>query len=61
MKSGDNLLTHLPEPDFSMPFNILSFTMVAFGFYLINVYFLTVERNNRNHWVYGVTEKKNKI
>ena len=40
----NNLLTKIPEPDFSMPFNILTFAMVTFGYMFISIYRLSVDK-----------------
>ena len=35
----NNVLTKIPEPDFSMPFNILTFTMALFFFIFLLFFF----------------------
>jgi len=31
-------MSHLPEPDFSMPFNIITYVCVVYGFYYLNMF-----------------------
>lgn len=35
---SQNAISHLPEPDFSMPFNIITYVCVVCGFYYLNMF-----------------------
>lgn len=54
--SKDNMLIRIPEPDFSMPFNISTFTFVALGYYFL-VIFRMVISSHEEHWLF----KKDKL
>ena len=47
-----NILFKNPEPDFSMPFNILTYTMIVFGYFFVQVFIICFENgNDDDHWV----------
>lgn len=52
----DNLLIRIPEPDFSMPFNISTFTFVALGYYFLIVFRMVIS-SHEEHWLF----KKDKL
>ena len=37
-----------PEPDFSMPFNIMTFVCVSYGYYYLSIYKLAVNKMDKN-------------
>lgn len=45
-----NLLLRIPEPDFSMPFNISTYTFVLLGYFYLMVFKIVTGRNN-THWL----------
>lgn len=41
---SENHVTRIPAPDFSMPFNILTFTCLTIGYYFLQVLRLTIDK-----------------
>jgi phosphatidylinositol glycan class T len=40
----ENQVTHIPAPDFSMPFNILTFTCITLGYYFLQILKFSVDK-----------------
>lgn len=49
--NNNNLLIRIPEPDFSMPFNIATFTFVALGYFYLSI-FKIIFMKNYEHWLF---------
>ncbi|EGR31048.1 hypothetical protein IMG5_118840 [Ichthyophthirius multifiliis] len=43
-ETAPNVICQLPEPDFSMPFNIITFTCVLMGYLFLQVYSFSTEK-----------------
>lgn len=50
MEIAQNLLLRIPEPDFSMPFNISTYTFVLLGYFYLMVFKIVTGRNY-THWL----------
>lgn len=58
IQNTQNLLLRLPEPDFSMPFNISTYTFVLLGYFYLMVFKIVMGKLN-NHW--SSEQKESKI